>query len=62
LAVSLDTLVITLNSPLVGNGVSLASMDNIGIDIISVPEPTTLSLLGAGLIGMGWIRRRKRTA
>ena len=31
-------------------------------DVLSVPEPTTLSLLGAGLIGMGWIRRRKLEA
>ncbi len=30
--------------------------------LASVPEPTTLSLLGAALIGFGLTTRRKRTA
>ena len=32
------------------------------LDRVSVPEPATLSLLGAGLLAMGFARRRKRRA
>ena len=41
----------------------LRLLDRIGWDyrlgIHDVPEPMTLSLLGAGLAGMGWMRRRR---
>lgn len=30
------------------------------IDIAAVPEPLGLSLLGAGLVGLGWLRRRSK--
>ena len=30
-----------------------------GIEVHAVPEPGTLALLGAGLLGLGFVRRRK---
>ena len=41
-----------------GRGAKLSSDD----DVTRVPEPGSLALLGSGLLGLGLIRRRKKTA
>jgi PEP-CTERM motif len=33
---------------------------HVGVRLDSVPEPTTLALLGGGLFSLGWKRRRRR--
>lgn len=48
----IDTLYITL----IGSGD--ANIDNINVGVI--PEPTSLALLGAGLLGLATLRRRAR--
>jgi hypothetical protein len=42
-----------------GTGTQVA-MDNLTINS-PIPEPTTLSILGAGLAGLGLVRRRRRS-
>jgi hypothetical protein len=42
------------------SAVDLRELDVIGYDFASTPEPGTMALLGAGLIALGFVRRRFR--
>lgn len=61
--IALDTVRIgagkaNLNDPL-GDRASI-NVDNILVDVSTVPEPSTLLLLGAGLSALAFIRRRSK--
>ena len=47
----------TFASDIVGNNGNTGSVASKNLPI-SVPEPTTISMLGAGLVGLGFVRRR----
>jgi len=45
-----------------GDGTSTIAVNNGGQYNVAVPEPTTLALLGASMIGLGIVRRKRKTA
>ncbi|HET6606965.1 MAG TPA: PEP-CTERM sorting domain-containing protein [Rhodopila sp.] len=54
-----DSYVITLTATDPSGNTQLGQ---VSITVNAVPEPVSLSLLGAGLVGMGVVRRRKKSA
>jgi hypothetical protein len=40
------------------SGADLRALDVIGWEVASVPEPATWGLSAAGLLAIGWLRRR----
>ena len=44
------------------NQFSVLAFDNASLDTVDAPEPTSMALLGAGLFGLGMLRRRLRLA
>ncbi|MCH8895261.1 MAG: PEP-CTERM sorting domain-containing protein [Proteobacteria bacterium] len=56
-----DLVSVTFSSVLLGSyNFGGFSIDNLNDSPTTVPEPGTLALLGIGLFGMGWARRRKK--
>jgi hypothetical protein len=43
----------------VGGNAGTMRVDNLTIDAITVPEPSTIALIGAGMLGLLVVRRRR---
>jgi len=57
---TLSELDITLNA---GFPAFTEAIDNVVLTpLAAVPEPSSLALLGAGVLALGWVRRRRKTA
>lgn len=67
-ALNTSPLIVTQGNPVATSSINAAATDYIAKDITGgselfqqiVPEPMTLSLMGAGLLGLGLLRRRRQ--
>lgn len=50
---------LTQNSGSAGTGTITADYDNLNIDLHTVPEPASLTILASALVGLGLFRRRR---
>jgi hypothetical protein len=58
---TISELHISLNASNAGGSISNENIDNVVLTPVveGVPEPASVALLGAGVLVLGWVRRRK---